>query len=206
MINVSLTSLVLYNSKKGDETMVNMDKMVFIVNGKPRAGKDTFAEILNRYMVVYKYSAVTKVKEIAKQCGWTGAKEEKDRKFLHELKMLTSAYSDLPYRDVLDKIEKYRSGEILADVFVVDVREPEEIERLRKATNAITVYIENENVPAITSNEADANVANYEYDFTIFNNGTIEEFEDNIMNFMEFLMMLALAMENENIDDPWEED
>lgn len=199
-------SLVLYNSKKGDETMVNMDKMVFIVNGKPRAGKDTFAEILNRYMVVYKYSAVTKVKEIAKQCGWTGAKEEKDRKFLHELKMLTSAYSDLPYRDVLDKIEKYRSGEILADVFVVDVREPEEIERLQKATDAITVYIENENVPAITSNEADANVANYEYDFTIFNNGSIEEFEDNIMNFMEFLMMLALAMENENIDDPWEEE
>ena len=206
MINVSLTSLVLYNSKKGDETMVNMDKMVFIVNGKPRAGKDTFAEILNRYMVVYKYSAVTKVKEIAKQCGWTGAKEEKDRKFLHELKMLTSEYSDLPYRDVLDKIEKYRSGEILADVFVVDVREPEEIERLQKATDAITIYIENENVPAITSNEADANVANYEYDFTIFNNGTIEEFEDNIMNFMEFLMMLALVMENENIDDPWEEE
>lgn len=197
---------VLYNSKKGDETMVNMDKMVFIVNGKPRAGKDTFAEILNRYMVVYKYSAVTKVKEIAKQCGWTGAKEERDRKFLHELKMLTSDYSDLPYQDVLDKIEKYRSGEILADVFVVDVREPEEIDRLRKATDAITIYIENENVPAITSNEADANVANYEYDFTIFNNGTIEEFEDNIMIFMEFLMMLALAMKNENIDDPWEED
>lgn len=199
-------SQVLYNSKKkGDETMINMDKMVFIVNGKPRAGKDTFAEILNRYMVVYKYSAVTKIKEIAKQCGWTGAKEERDRKFLHELKMLTSDYSDLPYQDVLDKIEKYRSGEILADVLVVDVREPEEIDRLRKATDAITIYIENENVPAITSNEADANVANYEYDFTIFNNGTIEEFEDNIMNFMEFLMMLALAMKNENIDDPWEE-
>lgn len=196
---------VLYNSKKGDETMVNTDKMVFIVNGKPRAGKDTFAEILNRYMVVYKYSAVTKVKEIAKQCGWTGAKEERDRKFLHELKMLTSDYSDLPYQDVLDKIEKYRSGEILADVFVVDVREPEEIDRLRKATDAITIYIENENVPAITSNEADANVANYKYDFTIFNNGTIEEFENNIMNFMEFLKMLALAMKNENIDDPWEE-
>lgn len=198
-------SQVLYNSKKGDETMINMDKMVFIVNGKPRAGKDTFAEILNRYMVVYKYSAVTKIKEIAKQCGWTGAKEERDRKFLHELKMLTSAYSDLPYQDVLDKIEKYRSGEILADVLVVDVREPEEIDRLRKATDAITIYIENENVPAITSNEADANVANYEYDFTIFNNGTIEEFEDNIMNFMEFLMMLALEMKNENINDPWEE-
>ena len=49
-----------------------MDKMVFIVNGKPRAGKDTFAEILNRYMKVYKYSAVTKIKEIATLCGWDG--------------------------------------------------------------------------------------------------------------------------------------
>ena len=33
--------------------MCIMDKLVFIVNGKPRAGKDTFAEILNRYMKVY---------------------------------------------------------------------------------------------------------------------------------------------------------
>ena len=49
MINVSLRSLVLYNSKKGDETMVNMDKMVFIVNGKPRAGKDTFADFKSIY-------------------------------------------------------------------------------------------------------------------------------------------------------------
>ena len=195
MINVSLTNLVSYNSKKGDETMVNMDKMVFIVNGKPRAGKDTFAEILNRYMVVYKYSAVTKVKEIAKQCGWTGAKEEKDRKFLHELKMLTSEYSDLPYRDVLDKIEKYRSGEILADVFIVDVREPEEIKRLVEATGAFTVFIENNNVPAITSNEADANVENYEYDFKIENNGTLDDFENNITLFMEFLMMFCLMYE-----------
>ena len=175
--------------------MVNMDKMVFIVNGKPRAGKDTFAEILNRYMVVYKYSAVTKVKEIAKQCGWTGAKEEKDRKFLHELKMLTSEYSDLPYRDVLDKIEKYRSGEILADVFIVDVREPEEIKRLVEATGAFTVFIENNNVPAITSNEADANVENYEYDFKIENNGTLDDFENNITLFMEFLMMFCLMYE-----------
>ena len=90
--------------------MCNMDKLVFIVNGKPRAGKDTFAEILNRYMKVYKYSAVTKVKEIATLCGWDGKKEERDRKFLHELKMLTSEYSDLAYNDVINEIEKYRKG------------------------------------------------------------------------------------------------
>ena len=172
--------------------MVNMDKLVFIVNGKPRAGKDTFAMILNRYMNVYKYSAVTKVKEIATLCGWGGQKEERDRKFLHELKMLTSEYSDMSYQDVVNEIEKYRNGEIEADVFVVDVREPEEIERLAKEVGAITVFIENNNVPAIMSNAADANVENYEYDFVIRNNGTMKEFEDEIKIFMEFLMMFCL--------------
>ena len=175
--------------------MVNMDKLVFIVNGKPRAGKDTFAMILNRYMDVYKYSAVTKVKEIATLCGWDGQKEERDRKFLHELKMLTSEYSDMSYQDVVNEIEKYRNGEIEADVFVVDVREPEEIERLAKEVGAITVFIENNNVPAIMSNAADANVENYEYDFVIRNNGTMKEFEDEIKLFMEFLMMFCLIYE-----------
>jgi dephospho-CoA kinase len=175
--------------------MFTMTKLVFIVNGKPRAGKDTFAMILNRYMDVYKYSAVTKVKEIATLCGWDGQKEERDRKFLHELKMLTSEYSDMAYQDVVNEIKKYRNGEIEADVFVVDVREPEEIERLAKEVGAITIFIENNNVPAITSNAADANVENYEYDFVIQNNGTMKEFEDEIKIFMEFLMMFCLMCE-----------
>ena len=172
--------------------MVNMDKLVFIVNGKPRAGKDTFAMILNRYMNVYKYSAVTKVKEIATLCGWDGQKEERDRKFLHELKMLTSEYSDMAYQDVVNEIKKYRNGEIEADVFIVDVREPEEIERLAKEVGALTVFIENNNVPSITSNAADANVENYEYDFVVPNNGTMNDFEEEIKLFMEFLMMYCL--------------
>jgi dephospho-CoA kinase len=175
---------------------MSSDKMIFIVNGKPRAGKDTFAQILNEYMDVYKYSAVTKVKEIAKQCGWTGAKEEKDRKFLHELKMLTSAYSDMSYNDVINEIDKFKKGELDADIFVVDVREPEEIDRLVKATNAFTIFIQNDRVPSITSNAADANVENYKYDFVIQNNGTLEDFEGNIKLFIEVLMTFMFMYED----------
>ena len=175
---------------------MSSDKMIFIVNGKPRAGKDTFAQILNEYMDVYKYSSVTKVKEIAKQCGWTGAKEERDRKFLHELKMLTSAYSDMSYNDVIEEIDKFKKGELNADIFVVDIREPEEIDRLVKATKAFTIFIENNRVPSITSNAADANVENYRYDFVIQNNGTLEDFEGNIKLFMEVLMTFMLMYED----------
>ena len=175
---------------------MSSDKMIFVVNGKPRAGKDTFAQILNEYMDVYKYSSVTKVKEIAKQCGWTGAKEEKDRKFLHELKMLTSSYSDMSYNDVMEEIDKFKKGELDADIFVVDVREPEEIDRLVKATKAFTIFIENNRVPSITSNAADANVENYKYDFVIQNNGTLEDFEGNIKLFIEVLMTFMLMYED----------
>ena len=43
----------------------------------------------------------------------------------------------------------------------------------------------------ILSNEADANVENYEYDYYITNNGTIEEFDQNIMNFY-YMVLLKL--------------
>ena len=165
--------------------MSNLNKLVFIVNGKPRAGKDTFAEILNKHMKVYKYSSVTRVKKIAALCGWDGKKEERDRKFLHDLKMLTSGYSDLSYNDVVNQIQLYQCGAIEADVMLVDVREPEDIKRLTELKGVYTVFIQNDNVPAITSNAADANVENYDYDYTIQNNRTLEEYEDNIKLFME---------------------
>ena len=63
-------------------------------------------------------------------------------------------------------------------------------------TQAFTVFIENENVPNITSNNADANVENYTYDFTITNNGTLEEFEDNVKIFIELLMVFTLMADD----------
>ena len=110
--------------------------------------------------------------------------------------MLTSGYSDMSHKDVVNEIQKFYDGKIKADVFVVDIREPEEIERLKEVVPAITIFIDNDRVPAITSNAADANVENYEYDFHINNDGTLDEFEDNIKIFLEILMMLTLMAED----------
>ncbi len=179
---------------------LNGRKLVFVVNGKPRAGKDTFAQILGKYLEVYKYSSVTKVKEIAKLCGWDGAKEERDRKFLHDLKMITTEYCDMSHNDVLNEIQKFYNGEIEADVFLVDIREPEAIDHLKEEVPVLTVFIESDRVPAITSNAADANVENYEYDFSITNNGTIEEFEESIKLFLELLMTLTIMADDYELE------
>ena len=59
---------------------------------------------------------------------------------------------------------------------------------MKDLTGAFTVFIENENVPEITSNPADANVANYEYDFVIKNNGTIDDYKREVYNFLMALL------------------
>lgn len=178
------------------------EKILLIVNGKPRAGKDTFAEMLNKFIPVYKYSSIDKVKTIAMDCGWTGAKEEKDRKFLSELKRITTEYNDMAYKDILEKVAAFDRDEIREKIMIIDVREPEEIERLADELGALTVFIQNDNVPEVTSNYADANVENFDYDIKLYNNGTLEEFEEVVEEFVYIMSVLTLG---KDMDDEEEE-
>lgn len=166
-----------------------IDKIVIILNGKPRAGKDTFALLLNKCQKVYKYSAIDKVKTIALDCGWKGGKTEKDRKFLSDLKMVTTEYSDMSFRDLEDKVIGFYCDEIKEQILIIDIREPKDIKRAVEEFDAISVFIKNDRVPAVTSNEADANVENFEYDYTVENNGTIADFEKNVRAFYYNVLM-----------------
>ena len=175
-------------------------KLIIIVNGKPRAGKDTFALLLNKIEPVYNYSIIDKVKAMALDCGWKGGKTEKDRKFLSDLKKLTTDYSDMSYNDVIDKATDFYCDEIKERILLIDMREAEDIDRAKYDMNAITVFIKNDNVEAVTSNEADANVENYEYDYYIENNGTIKDFETNIRVFY-FNIVLKLLKKIDKRED-----
>ena len=164
-----------------------MAKNIFIVNGSGGVGKDTFAELLDLFVDVEKISSVDFVKEVAKTCGWDGSsKGDKDRKFLSDLKIAMSEYNDLPFRRVRACVYKFEClGTFKDHVLLIDIREPEEIERAKKTFGAKTILIKNDRVAPITSNMADANVLNYNYDFVIENNGTLEEFEETIKKWAE---------------------
>ena len=84
-----------------------------------RCGKDTFATFLNEFVPTLKYSSIDRVKEIAKLCGWNGGKTERDRKFLSDLKMLTSAYSDMPLNAITSKVVD------LMEKGIIDISEEE---------------------------------------------------------------------------------
>ena len=157
-------------------------KKIYIVNGKPRAGKDTFAELLGEHCRVFKYSSVDKVKQIAAKCGWDGGKTDKDRKFLADLKRVTTEFNDMSYNDVAEKVAYFLKTDFF-DVMLIDIREPEEIERAIEGYGAEAIYINNVNVPMITSNESDANVNNFVYDYVIANDGTLDDFAETVKEF-----------------------
>lgn len=161
-----------------------MEKKIFITNGMARCGKDTFAEFLNEITPTLKYSSIDKVKEIAKLCGWDGGKTERDRKFLSDLKMLTTDYSNMPFEAIKSKVNEFLKDKE-HKVLLVDIREPLEIEKARNAFNAKTILIINNRVKTISSNFGDANVFNFDYDITVENNGTLDDFRKNVRRFYD---------------------
>ena len=150
-------------------------KKIFIINGSGGVGKDTFVELVSQFFPVVNFSSVHKVKEIAIEIGWDGkSKTEKDRKFLSDLKLLTGNYCDMPFQSMKEQVDKFNEDK-KDNVLFLHIREPEEIKRAVKEFNAKTILVTRNSVEQIMSNMADANVYNYEYDYTIHNDGTIED-------------------------------
>lgn len=164
-----------------------MNKHIFILNGMGGCGKDTFAEFLDVFIPTYHTSSVSTVKRIAMDCGWTGEKTEKDRKFLSDLKCLLTEYKDIPFKDMQRTVAVFNASPTNAyyKVLLIDIREPAEIERAKKAFGAKTILIKNDRVPKIESNMADAGVFDYDYDIVIENNGTLDEFKETVKKFAE---------------------
>ncbi len=151
-------------------------KQIIVINGSGGVGKDTFVEFCQKYCKIKNISSVDKVKEAARVLtGWDGSKDEKSRKLLVDLKQLGIQYNDAPFKYIVESAEEFKNTE--DEIMFVHIREIEEIEKVKKATNAKTLLVTNKNVPIITSNESDKNVMNYQYDFYIKNDGTLEDLD-----------------------------
>lgn len=163
-----------------------MDKHIIIINGTGGAGKDTFVNFCAEEEKVLNVSTVDKVKEAAKiLVGWNGEKDEVSRKLLVDLKQLSIAYNDAPTKYILEMAEKFNESD---DKFMfIHIREAEEIEKTKKLLNAKTLLISNPRVKLITSNNSDGQVNQYQYDYYIDNDGTLEELKDKAICFMKEL-------------------
>lgn len=152
-------------------------KKIYITSGVGRSGKDTFCEFVSKYIPTYKYSIVDLPKDAAKVLGWDGGKTEKDRKFLSDVMDLSTEYNDAPFKDVLSIVTDFKNNLLEDEVLIIDMRDPKDIARAVETFGAETILIRNPDVRKIESNHADRNVENYEYDYIIENDGTLEQLE-----------------------------
>jgi hypothetical protein len=152
-------------------------KKIFILNGVGTSGKGTFVEFVGKYIPTHKYSIVDLPKEAAKVLGWSGGKDEKDRRFLSDIVDLSTEYNDSPFRDVLSIVTDFKNNLIKDEVLFIDMRDPKDIARAVETFGAETILIRNPNVKKIESNHADRDVENYEYDYIIENDGTLEQLD-----------------------------
>ena len=88
---------------------------------------------------------------------------------------------------ILSKKIKLTNDIYKNSILFLHIREPKEIQRVKEAFNAITLFIKNDNVADITSNMADANVKNYDYDVIIDNSGSLEELAYKAKEFINIL-------------------
>ena len=161
-------------------------KKIFITNGSAGNGKDTFVEFLSKYISVFKYSSIDLVKEMFEVVGISkDNKTEKKRKLWSDGKDLLTAYDDIPFKDIASIVADFKNNYIEADVLFIDIREPEEIARAVETFGAESIFIDNPNVKKIVSNHADANVGNYDYDYIIENDGTLEQLDKVALWFVE---------------------
>jgi hypothetical protein len=151
-----------------------MSKNIFIINGSGGTGKDTFVTFCSQQNSVLNISSVDKVKDAGKILGWKGGKTEEDRLFLADMKFLSTRYNDQPYNYIKNNINYFKRDDVPFNLMFIHIREPKEIDRVKNDFGCKTLFIRNSNVKAITSNEADANVEKYDYDFVIENNEDLE--------------------------------
>lgn len=165
-----------------------MKKLIYIVNGSGGSGKDSFCNIIKKYSGhdTYTTSSAKRAKKIAMDVfGWDGVtKNEKIRKLISVIKDLLTWWDDIPFKDMKGEVMYFEATPSM-EIMFIHVREPQEIQKLKNEFPYIkTILITNKNVPVITSNDADGGVFNYEYDYHIENDGTLDDLKKTALDFI----------------------
>lgn len=165
---------------------------VIIVNGAAMNGKSNFSRFFKKnyeYKCV-NWSTIDKVKKISKRnFGWDGKKTNEARKFLSEIKRIWVEYNNGPFKDMVKQISTHYSKLSKKDkknfIYFIDCREPYEIQKFvdKYKKNCITLLLKRED-REVPDNDADKNVANFNYDYIIENNGNKKDLEQEAIKFI----------------------
>lgn len=158
--------------------------IVFILNGAPRVGKDTFINVLPKTFTKA-YSSIDWVKEKAMLLGWDGKKDKKGRDFISEIKDACIKYANLPFNQT--KMELEEAFDKGYDYFCINIREPTEMTKVvdyckEEGILCCSVLIRNkaaEQAAKVSgfNSSGDTQYLDYKYDCIIHNDSTKEVFK-----------------------------
>jgi energy-coupling factor transporter ATP-binding protein EcfA2 len=181
---------------------MNDNLKVFIINGSGGSGKDTFCNYIEqlateqnkRYHVESIYTS-TPAKEWAKKMGWGGDKHPCDRRFLCNLKDMLDYWNNATYNHIKDCFFAYYTTKSYRYynkiIFFIHAREEKDIVWienycLNKGFSCKSILIKRPNTTK-KGNHADDKVEQYlNYDYTIVNDGTLEDFKKKAQDFFEY--------------------
>ena len=167
-------------------------RKIVIINGTGGSGKDSFVSFCSMFAKckLVNQSTDDKVKEVAKDLGWGGGKDEVDRKFLSDLKKLSTDYNNGPFGSTVMRIETDYNTSLDDTIYFVHCREPEEIEKFVNhfENECATLLIKRENHKTI-GNYSDESVENYKYDVVFeFKDGDMEGMERTAVSYINNLI------------------
>jgi guanylate kinase len=161
-------------------------KRVFVINGPATSGKDTFIEIVRRFLSsifpVLSFSAVDEVKQDLKEKeGWDGVtKDAYWRLRMHAVKMEMVADNNRPTRYLLESIQAAPDNSVI----FLHIREAGEIEKLlAEFPEAKTIHLTRE-TQEVFDNPADALTLEFMYDFYINNHGSLDDLAELVRKFI----------------------
>ena len=172
--------------------MNQKDKRIIIINGKGGSGKDTCVKFVTDYYAGHtmNVSTVDPIKKAASLLGWNKSKDNIDRKFLSDLKQISSDYNDYPNKYTISKIDKFSKLSVTWMRFMfIHCREPENIQLLETYLNTLnvkhyTLLIRRPGIEDTYGNNSDDNVENYNYDFIYENNyASLDAYRRSFMKF-----------------------
>lgn len=161
---------------------------VIVVNGLPRAGKDTFIGMVteslqSKGLPVIAFSSIDPVRDMLTKAGFDlSGKTEADRRLLSLVGEAVEEHSRWRTMRCIDLIELFSVQFGGLGVLFLHIREPKNIEIVRSMCDFlfnrvkfITVYLDSIRAETITSNASDAGVLEMQYDRKIFNNGSLAD-------------------------------
>lgn len=166
-----------------------MKKAVIVINGAGGVGKDTLCDAAATKYKTRNISTITPIKEIASLCGWSGAKDNKSRKFLSDMKRLCADYNDFPTNWAKAQFDQFLETD--EEILFVHIREPEEISKFVEATNGVAKTLLVRGGERFKQrfggygNTSDDGVENYKYDYYFDNDTFLEDAKKRFIDFME---------------------